>query len=67
MHWHPSLTATHSFNSPFNFLLFSGGRLITVRGMYFGSAETITVKFSYRKWNAKLKVCYFLIYISLIN
>ncbi|CAF3744671.1 unnamed protein product [Rotaria sordida] len=34
----------------------SGGRLITVRGMYFGSAQTITVKFSYRKWNEKLKI-----------
>ncbi|CAF2390973.1 unnamed protein product [Rotaria sp. Silwood2] len=34
----------------------SGGRLITVRGMYFGSAETITVKFSYRKWNTELKI-----------
>jgi hypothetical protein len=39
---------------------FSGGRLITVRGMNFESAETITVKFSYRKWNAKLEVRCFL-------
>jgi hypothetical protein len=35
----------------------SGGRFVTVRGMYFGSAQTITVEFSHRKWNAKLKVC----------
>ncbi|CAF1166098.1 unnamed protein product [Adineta steineri] len=34
----------------------SGGRLITVRGMYFESIQTITVKFSYKKWNAKLKI-----------
>ncbi|CAF3230863.1 unnamed protein product, partial [Rotaria sp. Silwood2] len=34
----------------------SGGRLITVRGMYFGSAQMITVKFSYRKWNTELKI-----------
>ncbi|CAF4404456.1 unnamed protein product, partial [Adineta steineri] len=33
-----------------------GGRLITVRGMYFESIQTITVKFSYKKWNAKLKI-----------
>ncbi|CAF1246640.1 unnamed protein product [Rotaria magnacalcarata] len=34
----------------------SGGRLIFVRGMHFGSAQTITVKFSHRKWIAKLKI-----------
>ncbi|CAF1071922.1 unnamed protein product, partial [Adineta ricciae] len=34
----------------------SGGRLITVRGMYFKSIQIITVKFSYKKWNAKLKI-----------
>ncbi|CAF0881225.1 unnamed protein product [Adineta steineri] len=34
----------------------SGGRLITIRGMYFGSAQSIIVEFSYRKWNAKLQI-----------
>ncbi|UJR35034.1 hypothetical protein I4U23_027810 [Adineta vaga] len=34
----------------------SGGRLITIRGMYFGSAQNINVEFSYRKWNTKLKI-----------
>ncbi|UJR10757.1 hypothetical protein I4U23_014945 [Adineta vaga] len=34
----------------------SGGRLITVRGMYFESIQIITVKFSYKKWNAKLRI-----------
>jgi hypothetical protein len=34
----------------------SGGRFVTIRGMYFSSAQTITVKFDYRKWNAKLKI-----------
>jgi hypothetical protein len=37
----------------------SGGRLVTIRGMYFGSAQSILVEFSSRKWNAKLKVCLF--------
>lgn len=34
----------------------SGGRLVTVRGMHLTSAQSITVEFAYRKWNAKLKV-----------
>ncbi|CAF3772782.1 unnamed protein product [Rotaria magnacalcarata] len=34
----------------------SGGRLVTVRGMYFTSVKLITVEFSYKKWNAKLKI-----------
>ena len=34
----------------------SGGRLVTVRGMFFKSTQMITVQFSYRKWNARLKV-----------
>ncbi|CAF4809109.1 unnamed protein product [Rotaria sp. Silwood1] len=34
----------------------SGGRLITVRGMYFTSAQSITIEFAYKKWNAKLKI-----------
>ncbi|CAF1643535.1 unnamed protein product, partial [Adineta ricciae] len=34
----------------------SGGRLVTVRGMYFGSAQTIQAEFSYRNWNTRLKV-----------
>ncbi len=41
----------------------SGGRLVTIRGMYFGSAQSILVEFSSRKWNAKLKVCLFLLQI----
>jgi len=34
----------------------SGGRLVTVRGLYFKSAQSITVKFSYKNWNARLKI-----------
>ena len=34
----------------------SGGRLVTIRGLYLNSAQTITVKFAYRKWTAKLKI-----------
>ncbi|CAF3473695.1 unnamed protein product [Rotaria socialis] len=34
----------------------SGGRLVTVRGMYFTSVQLITVEFSYKKWSAKLKI-----------
>ncbi|CAF0917087.1 unnamed protein product [Rotaria sordida] len=34
----------------------SGGRLITVRGMYFSSAQSIIAEFSYKQWNAKLKI-----------
>ncbi|CAF2766041.1 unnamed protein product [Rotaria sp. Silwood2] len=34
----------------------SGGRLVTIRGMYFTSAQSITVEFSYKKWNQKLKI-----------
>lgn len=34
----------------------SEGRLVTVRGMYFSSAQSITVQFSYENWKAKLKI-----------
>jgi hypothetical protein len=37
-------------------LLFSGGRLITVAGMYFGSARSIHVELSSGKWKEKLAV-----------
>ena len=34
----------------------SGGRLVTVRGLHLTSAQSISVEFSFRQWNAKLKV-----------